>query len=537
MYRHQEEAGEEMRRSRNCSSSLQIQKENDGNNNEEKIKKATSGLLEDDNHRRNASYYNRRLMERVFEAIENFFNVNHFDSPLEAIVFLLRAIFSELSLKEPNLAAVEEITKRYPEALLYLGGRRTGAHISSVVVNTSSSLETYSYQGDTQSASANDNAPREDDSEISMLVMEQRESGRREDNFRHTPLNLVCNHSSNPFFIVSMLQAAYKHESNEEEEGCLLSSLIIGHERDTFPASTLVETLIYRKDEICSQVLRILKKIRLKTVLVTTRSAGNDDQEEAEEKIIDIGNKFEKAATKGHTATLIALLEMNPSAIFQKNSETFYMPLQNTVLDFRYGETDPDALHYLPQEEWASRVAFLLNEGIKYGINLHQNSTLSPPSRSESLYLLGGLFAVDSEIDGFLSEMIHLFGHSRVWDLLKSCLGQYSYQEAPILHAAIGKVHQDTLNGIINNFRYSAFLRDHEGNLALHVGIKKRLKWTHGLCDIVKSNPRAVKEIEVSTGLPAFAFAAVQQMDSEGLQIEKTDMKTLYELCLLGLHP
>jgi len=275
----------------------------------------------------------------------------------------------------------------------------------------------------------------------------------------------------------------------------------------------------------------------LKTVLVTTRSAGNDDQEEAEEKIIDIGNKFEKAATKGHTATLIALLEMNPSAIFQKNSETFYMPLQNTVLNFRYGETDPDALHYLPQEEWASRVAFLLNEGIKYGINLHQNSTLSPPSRSESLYLLGGLFAVDSEIDGFLIEMIHLFGHSRVWDLLKSCLGQYSYQEAPILHAAIGKVHQDTLNGIIHNFRSSAFLRDHEGNLALHVGIKKRLKWTHGLCDIVKSNPRAVKEIEVSTGLPAFAFAAVQQMDSEGLQIEKTDMKTLYELCLLGLHP
>ena len=119
---------------------------------------------------------------------------------------------------------------------------------------------------------------------------------------------------------------------------------------------------------------------------------------------------------------------------------------------------------------------------------------------------------------------------------LKSCLNQYSYEEAPILHAAIGKVHRDELKGIIDNFEHSAYSRDEDGNLALHVGIKKGLKWTHGMHDIVRANPFAIKEKEVYTDLPSFVFAAVPRIDNEGKQTQDIDLTTLYELSRLGLE-
>jgi hypothetical protein len=468
----------------------------------------------------------KNLLEHVFDNVEEQYQVNHFHSPVELAAFVLSAVFTDSSFKEPNMTAVQAVLQRYPGALL-LYIRRSG----------------HEPEGYTNSNLQNDTG-------------------------NYIPiLNQLCYHCKSPIFIVTMLQNAYKALGieNYQDGMVLLHSLINDNTRreeiPILPTSLIIDILIERKDTTFSEVVtrllllkeeEQLEETKYKKVKVSDDSnrqlishkpslSHNSKQHEEQEqdlkgeqkqqplpniekmsrmkqlRSIISNNLFEKAATKGHTETLITLLELNPHLIFRKNSDTYYMPLQNTVLDFRY---ETNTVNYLPENEWSERIAFLLDEGIKYSIKYHS-----------SAYLLGGLFAVESHIDGFFEESIHLLGSDTFWKMLTCCLTKYSYYDVPILHAAIGKVYNDSLKGIMKHFKSSAFETDRDGKLALHVALEKGINWTQGLSDIVHANPMAVKEVEIRSGLPAYALAAVTSGSPDKEEHHhKTDLNTIYEL-------
>lgn len=232
-------------------------------------------------------------------------------------------------------------------------------------------------------------------------------------------------------------------------------------------------------------------------------------------KNTDLFHLFEVAATRGHTDTLRILLDLDPHIIMTKNYDTYYMPLQTAVMDFRF---EPNKRNYIVKQEYADRIKFLLYEGIKYGIEYNV-----------STYLMGGLFAVESDDDTFLIEMIYLLEPERCWDMIRSCLGCFAdtIEVVPILHAAIGKVHVEMLEDICKQVPWSAFSLDIEGNYAFHVALLKGLQWSRGLKYILHANPSAVKEIEANSGLLPLALAAMK---------EDISLETLYEisLCAVG---
>ncbi len=394
-----------------------------------------------------------------------------------------------------------------------------------------------------------------------------------------SPINFLCNHSKNAYLIYTILQNLYCYEqcnhvqpsskkhanfhwsesketlthqrneyvpkreqsSNEDmrmrnssfknkkhkqnmtttkpKTISLLQLLINDRNSIDIPlvTSNVLNILILRKDtSICSQVLKLLLKTQVSQdhhVEEIIDRTSYKMQEQHQKLNTDLFYLFEIVATRGHPETLRLLLEMEPHIIMTKNYDTYYMPLQNTVLDFRY---EGNKINYISPDKYASRIGFLLCEGISYAIE----QGISP-------YLLGGLFAVDSEIDSFLIEIKFLLGEDICWQLLKTCLANFApYAKVPILHAAIGKVHVQTLVDIMQHFETSPFSCDEEGNYALHIAVLKGVQWSLGLSAILYANPLAALEAEVTSGLPPLAVAALQK--NHGLE-------TLYQLSLVAI--
>ena len=224
----------------------------------------------------------------------------------------------------------------------------------------------------------------------------------------------------------------------------------------------------------------------------------------------DLFYLFEVAAIKGHTDTLSILLELEPHIIMTKNYETFFMPLQSTVMEFRYVS---NKINYIHKEAYADRIAFLLREGIEYGIQ-HNVST----------YLMGGLFAVESEIDSILSEMMLLLGSKKCWDVIRSCLSSFPAAKVPILHAAIEKFRFSTLETIMDEIPTSVSSPDDNGNYAFHIALIKGMPWSKGLKKILYAYPAAAgREVSLtSSGLfPTLAVAALEK---------NVGLESLYEL-------
>jgi hypothetical protein len=438
--------------------------------------------------------------------------------------------------------AIRIVILRYDNSALYDG---------SVVSHDKISSRTRNITANHQESQEDNNIVHDEEAEFSskfsasLLQEATRYTGS-------SALDLACRYSDNPSLIVAMIEASAltasrnhnrnrnilltKQSASMSSEGCstplpvamtrpvtsLLHDLLLNTQKYHHDSSTCEEedhddgsnmvainkiissisnSLIYRKDtNICSRVLllnyhqdkdeeeeKIIGKIDGKqqsrpasgaavTTMVSQQETSimNNDND----KNMILWNLLEKAATSGHIDTLKALLTINPHLIFQRNAETMYMILQATVLNFRYESSQKLLSHYLPKHEWSGRIEFLLHEGIKYQIKYNLSS-----------YLVGGLFAVESHIDGVLEEIMHLLGRETCWHMITCCLNQYSYEDVPILHAAIGKAHPETIKGITEQFRDSASLRDRSGDLAIHVAIKRGMKWTHGLSDILAANP------------------------------------------------
>ena len=106
----------------------------------------------------------------------------------------------------------------------------------------------------------------------------------------------------------------------------------------------------------------------------------------------------------------------------------------------------------------------------------------------------GGLFAVESEIDSILSEMILLLGSEKSRDVIRACLNSFPAAKVPILHATMEKFQFSTLKNIMDEILTSVSSPDDNGNYAFHIALIKGMPWSEGLQEILYAYPSAAEK-------------------------------------------
>jgi len=76
---------------------------------------------------------------------------------------------------------------------------------------------------------------------------------------------------------------------------------------------------------------------------------------------------------------------------------------------------------------------------------------------------------------------------------------------------------------IFVNWRVYSRTRNDEGRLPLFTASEQSVKWSNGVCAILKGYGAAIEDVDVVTGLEVFMLAAVG---------EESDLETVYNLLL-----
>ena len=261
-------------------------------------------------------------------------------------------------------------------------------------------------------------------------------------------------------------------------------------------------------------------------------------------------NLLHKAVSDSSIETIKFFISLCPHAILMKDEQgksPFYYFYFSHIIAF-------DSLRI--SEEKREILKLMIVTGIMYETSSRCTSTVEEQNEQEGLVveqtksfphcytedeveetaLLGGLLSYKAE-DCFLSSFMDDSGCNSVeaMKFIKSCISDFTYCEAPILHAAIGKVKYEHLKCIIDTF--GASKRNFQGNLPLQYALGKGLPWSSGIREIVAAYPKALTERHIDTGLPPFAQAATPRTDRDvvgdcGEEMGTNQLDTIFNLLL-----
>jgi hypothetical protein len=229
-------------------------------------------------------------------------------------------------------------------------------------------------------------------------------------------------------------------------------------------------------------------------------------------------NLIHHAVRRASISTVEFFVDVDPSCIYQQDNYGLY-PLENVGLDTRdqYGP--------------ATNKKYSIESSYKIAQYLIERALNDNPDHHE----IGGLFKASERLvwsddgDGeekvsqlVLKSFVDNLGEKEAWSCIEKALA--NHPEIPILHKTI-QCAPDQIFNVMRSLPDSAFLRDKNNRLPIHVALEQGLKWSSELVAIININISHLKDKDPLTNLHPFVLAAVGN----------SDLRTIHHL--LRLHP